>query len=109
MDELVALAGWTPALTEAQASRPTEAATGGASREQFTATLHGETGLGNTWVNGFLIHPASTDSITEKTNRSSSSPAHPLIPPSPSCWRPRPAATCAATSSPAAPPPARTI
>ncbi|MGH3755316.1 MAG: hypothetical protein ACRDRP_21995 [Pseudonocardiaceae bacterium] len=37
MDGLVALAGWTPALTEAQASRLAEAATGGGSREQFAA------------------------------------------------------------------------
>ncbi|SDJ18965.1 hypothetical protein SAMN04488074_101747 [Lentzea albidocapillata subsp. violacea] len=52
--ELVALAGWTPSLTEAQSSRLTEAAAGGATREQFVAHLHGETGLGNTWTEGFL-------------------------------------------------------
>ncbi|RLK58602.1 AAA family ATPase [Actinokineospora cianjurensis] len=44
VDELVALAGWTPALTPAQASRLTEAAAGGASREEFVAHLHGEPG-----------------------------------------------------------------
>ena len=54
VDELVALAGWTPALTMAQASRLTEAAAGGATREQFTGNLHGETGLGDTWVDGFF-------------------------------------------------------
>lgn len=61
-DELVALAGWTPALTPAQVSRLTEAAAGNASRERFTANLHSETGLGNTWVNGFLARPRITDS-----------------------------------------------
>lgn len=54
VDELVALAGWTPALTEAQASRLTEAAAGGATRAQFVAALHGETGLANAWTEGFL-------------------------------------------------------
>lgn len=54
VDELVALAGWTPALTAGQASRLTEAAAGGASREQFVAHLHGETGLGNAWTEGLL-------------------------------------------------------
>lgn len=63
-DEWVALAGWTPALTPAQASRLTEAA-GGATREQFTAALHGETGLGNTWVDGFLVRPESTEFAPE--------------------------------------------
>lgn len=54
VDDLVSLAGWTPELTEAQASRLTEAAVGGASREQFVHALHNETGLGNTWVDGLL-------------------------------------------------------
>ncbi|MFL6120405.1 hypothetical protein [Actinophytocola sp.] len=58
--ELVALAGWTPVLTPAQASRLVEAAAGGASREQFVAALHGETELGNTWVNGFLTRSTSS-------------------------------------------------
>lgn len=53
-DRLIALSGWTPPLTEAQASRLTEAAGGGANREQFVHSLHGETGLGNTWTEGFL-------------------------------------------------------
>ena len=50
----MALAGWTPALTPAQASRLTEVAAGGVTRERFVAHLHGETGLGNTWTEGFL-------------------------------------------------------
>lgn len=54
VDGLLALAGWTPELTEAQASRLTEAAVGGASREQFVHSLHHETGLGNAWVDGLL-------------------------------------------------------
>jgi hypothetical protein len=56
--ELVALAGWTPALTEPQVSRLTEAAGGGAGREQFVHALHGETGLGNAWTEGFLTRIA---------------------------------------------------
>jgi hypothetical protein len=56
VDELVALAGWIPRLKATQRSRLTEAAAGGASREQFIATLHDETGLGNTWTEGFLAH-----------------------------------------------------
>ncbi|MCE7002175.1 hypothetical protein LWC34_04935 [Kibdelosporangium philippinense] len=67
-DELVALAGWTPALTSAQASRLTEAATGGASREQFVAALHGETGLGNVWTHGFLARPASPENTPDEQN-----------------------------------------
>ncbi|WP_407565539.1 hypothetical protein [Streptomyces sp. 184] len=59
-DELVALAGWTPALTEAQKSRLTEAAAGGADREQFVAALHGETGLANAWTHGLLTAPGTT-------------------------------------------------
>ncbi|WP_405085966.1 hypothetical protein [Microbispora sp. NBC_01389] len=69
-DELVALAGWTPELTEAQTSRLTEAAVGGASREQFVHALHNETGLGNAWINGFLAVPEPADPITEHENGS---------------------------------------
>jgi hypothetical protein len=58
---LIALSGWTPPLTEAQASRLTEAAGGGASREQFVHSLHGETGLGNTWTEGFLPRTPSPE------------------------------------------------
>lgn len=54
VDQLLALPGWTPALTEAQASRLTEAAAGGVTREQFVLALHDETGLGNAWVEGLL-------------------------------------------------------
>ncbi|HET9255121.1 MAG TPA: hypothetical protein VFO16_07955, partial [Pseudonocardiaceae bacterium] len=71
-DELVALAGWTPMMTEAQASRLTEAAIGGASREQFTAALHSETALANTWVNGLLACPGFPDRMTEPENGPSS-------------------------------------
>ncbi len=67
--ELVALAGWTPALTEAQASRLTEAALGGASREQFVHALHGETGLGNTWTESFLARTSSPERISEKNGQ----------------------------------------
>jgi hypothetical protein len=65
-DALVALAGWTPPLTGAQASRLTEAATGSASREQFVHSLHGETGLGNAWTEGFLHRTPSPQSHPEK-------------------------------------------
>lgn len=54
VDQLLALAGWTPALAAAQASRLTEAAAGGVTREQFVHALHNETGLGNAWVDGLL-------------------------------------------------------
>ncbi|RKT82705.1 hypothetical protein SAMN05421805_104176 [Saccharopolyspora antimicrobica] len=64
-DELVAMAGWTPALTPAQASLLTEAASGGASREAFVAALHGETGLGAVWVDGFLARTAPNPLIEE--------------------------------------------
>jgi hypothetical protein len=68
VDELVALAGWTPPLTSAQASRLTEAAAGGASRDQFTGNLHGETGLSNVWVDGFLDCASTTDNSIEQQN-----------------------------------------
>ena len=67
-DELISLAGWTPALTPAQASRLTEAAAGGPTREQFTGNLHSETGLGDTWVNGYLTRSPSSGSNTEQQN-----------------------------------------
>lgn len=67
MDQLLALTGWTPALTEAQASRLTEAAAGGGSREQFVHALHGETGLGNVWVEGLLSRdPIPTTAINDE-------------------------------------------
>ncbi|MEV6608082.1 hypothetical protein [Kutzneria sp. NPDC051319] len=71
VDELVTLVGWAPALTPAQSSRLTEAACGGASREQFVHALHGETGLGNAWIDGFLVPQAaagSADTIPEQEN-----------------------------------------
>jgi len=54
IEDLLALAGWTPELADEQASRLTEAATGGASREQFIRALHNESGLGDTWVDGLI-------------------------------------------------------
>lgn len=72
VDELVALAGWTPNLTPAQESLLTEAAAGGATREQFTAALQDEAGLADAWLNGFLAHPAFPDHISEQENGSSS-------------------------------------
>ncbi|WP_434444645.1 hypothetical protein [Lentzea sp. E54] len=68
VDDLTTLAGWAPALTAAQASRMTEAAAGGASREQFVAHLHGETGLGNTWTEGFLTAPPSLEPRPDNEN-----------------------------------------
>jgi len=65
-DQLLALAGWTPALAEAQASRLTEAAAGGATREQFVHALHNETGLGNAWVDGLLgLDPIPGTTVNE--------------------------------------------
>lgn len=69
-DELIALAGWVPALTPAQLSRLTEAAAGGAGRQRFVAALHGEPGLGNTWVHGFLTRSASTERNIENGSTS---------------------------------------
>jgi hypothetical protein len=54
VDDLLALAGWTPELTKTQASRLTKAAVSSATREQFIRALHNETGLRNTWVDGLL-------------------------------------------------------
>jgi len=69
VDALVALTGWTPPLTGAQASRLTEAAGGGASREQFVHSLHGETGLGNAWTEGFLARTPSPEHTPEKNGQ----------------------------------------
>lgn len=68
VDELVALAGWTPALTSAQASRLTEVATGAVSREQFVAALDGEAGLGDAWTHGLLASPAAPENIADEQN-----------------------------------------
>lgn len=67
-DDLAALAGWTPALTPAQVSRLTRAASGGASREQFVATLHGDTALGDAWTQGFLTGLASSRNTPDEQN-----------------------------------------
>ncbi|MCK2245274.1 hypothetical protein MZC64_46270 [Crossiella sp. S99.2] len=68
VDGLIALAGWTPVLTAAQAARLTGAAAGGASREQFVALLHGETGLGNAWTEGFLAPPPFPNSSPDMSS-----------------------------------------
>lgn len=62
--ELITLAGWTPVLAEAQASRLTEAAVGGAHREQFVHALHNEVGLGDAWIDG-LLNPLPIDTSDE--------------------------------------------
>jgi hypothetical protein len=54
VERLLALIGWTPELTEAQASRLTEAAASGVTREQFVHALHSDTELGDAWVEGLL-------------------------------------------------------
>ncbi|MGH3614534.1 MAG: hypothetical protein ACRDRK_18485 [Pseudonocardia sp.] len=58
--ELVALAGWVPALTPAQQQCMRAAAAGEASRAEFVAALHDEVDLGNTWTTGFLDTAFST-------------------------------------------------
>lgn len=68
VNELIALAGWTPTLTAAQASRLTEAAAGGASREGLVTQLHGETGPVDTWTEGFLAALPSPDSRPDEKN-----------------------------------------
>lgn len=61
-DDLVALAGWTPALTAEQAERLLAAAQGGqASREQFVADLHDETELSTAWKRGFQLPPTDME------------------------------------------------
>lgn len=73
VDELLALAGWVPPLTAAQAARLTAAAAGGAGRDRFTEAMHGEIGLGEIWVNRFLarhVTPGDTE-ITLVQNKQS--------------------------------------
>lgn len=60
VDHMVALAGWTPALRPAQASRLTEAAAGGATRDEFVTSLHSDTDLSHVWIEGFLAHRETT-------------------------------------------------
>lgn len=67
VDELVALAGWAPALTTAQASRLAEAAAGGATRDQFVASLHSEADLSLVWIDGFLARRVSTPAEEDGT------------------------------------------
>ncbi|WBB58661.1 hypothetical protein O7599_23935 [Streptomyces sp. WMMC500] len=68
VDELVALAGWTPALTEAQESRLTEAAASGGGREQFVAVLHSETALADAWFDGLLTRPEPSEATPDEEN-----------------------------------------
>lgn len=57
-DDLIALAGWTPALTAEQVARlVTATQNGDATREQFIADLHGETELSTAWIGGFQSPP----------------------------------------------------
>jgi hypothetical protein len=65
VDDLLAIIGWTPQLTEAQASRLTEAAAGDATRAQFVHGLDNETGLGDIWVTGLLGPIPSPTTIDE--------------------------------------------
>lgn len=65
VDGLLALAGWTPSLTEVQASRLTEAAAGGATREQFVHVLLSDTRLAHAWVGGLLGPDALPVTIDE--------------------------------------------
>ncbi|GAA3001761.1 hypothetical protein [Actinokineospora diospyrosa] len=81
IDELVALAGWTPPLTPGQTSRLTEAAAGGVAREQFVAHLHGETVLDDTWTTGLLAALQSTEPTSpEQPGAGGSSTAVPADP-----------------------------
>ncbi|CRK55989.1 hypothetical protein [Alloactinosynnema sp. L-07] len=70
VDQLIALAGWTPRLTEAQASRMTEAAAGGVSREQFVHALHDDTELGGIWVDELLGVDPRPDITIDRENGS---------------------------------------
>lgn len=67
-DDLVALAGWVPALTSVQASLLTEAGAGGANREQFVSALRGEAVLGDPWIQGFLARSVPLGSSPVEEN-----------------------------------------
>jgi hypothetical protein len=97
VDQLLALAGWIPPLTAAQASRFTEAAIGAASREQFVAMLRDDTEL-NVWAEGFLAHTQPSENPSSEQIGQPSLLQTPLLP---LPWRRLQAATRAATSSPA--------
>jgi hypothetical protein len=68
VEQLLALIGWIPALTEAQASRLTEAAVGGVTREQFVHALHSDTRLGTVWVGGLLCRDPLPGIIDHREN-----------------------------------------
>jgi len=67
VEQLLALIGWTPALTKADASRLMEAAVGSATRDQFAHALHSETRLGEVWVEG-MLGPGPTQDIADHEN-----------------------------------------
>jgi len=58
--ELLALAGWAPALSADQRTRLVQAA-GSAAREAFVTALHAESDVGRAWVEGLLISLAPDD------------------------------------------------
>ncbi|MGH3511403.1 MAG: hypothetical protein ACRDQV_11800 [Pseudonocardiaceae bacterium] len=53
-DDFVALAGWTPPVTDGQAARLRQAAAGAADCASFVAALHHEPELGASWVDAFF-------------------------------------------------------
>jgi hypothetical protein len=67
VEQLLALIGWTPALTEADASRLMAAAVRSATREQFAHALHSETSLGEVWVE-CMLGPGPTQEIADHEN-----------------------------------------
>jgi hypothetical protein len=65
VERLLALAGWVPALTDAQFARLAEAAAEGVTRRQFVGALHDEIALGHAWVDGLLGPGAIPDTSTD--------------------------------------------
>lgn len=76
--ELVALAGWTPALTPAQQRRlraATHSAAGGeVSHAEFVAALHDEVELGSTWISAFLGPAFPTPAGTRTASHTQEAP-----------------------------------
>ncbi|PZS38807.1 MAG: hypothetical protein DLM62_11720 [Pseudonocardiales bacterium] len=62
--DLVALAGWTPPMTDEQADRLRQAAAGEADRASFLAALHNEPELGASWVDAFADPDGQTSPLT---------------------------------------------
>lgn len=62
---MVALAGWTPSVTDVQAQRLREVAASAGSRDEFVAALHDDTEIGNAWVGAFLAPMTTSDTTTE--------------------------------------------